>query len=290
MPLSCKMAGRVGLYVMLLLCPLSLLFAGKPKADQPFYECSYEHPASTGPCATSPVAIHAVLPEYSEEARQAQLAGEVVVALVVGKKGVPSDVHVVKSLGKGLDERAIAAVEQWKFTPGTFKGHAVAVSVTLPIYFQHCDTPGAYRIFPAPGSEFSIAEAELGKKTACRDPLLHECRGAIGVSSKTACAPELIHAPNPEYSDEARQAGVQGVVVLRLVVNERGSARDVRVVQSIAQALDEPAVAAVKQWKFVPALCNDQPIAVNASVALEFGQCKTFSVSAGPLGSQEQSY
>src|SRR5260370_22353828 len=208
---------------MLLLYPLSLLFAGKPKSDQPFYECSYEHPASAGPCATSPVAIHAVLPEYSEEARQAQLAGEVVVAMVVGKKGVPSDGHVVKSLGKGLDERAVAAVEQWKFTPGTFKGHVVAVSVSLPIYFQHCDTPGVHWMFPAPVSEFSMAETELGKKTACRDPLLHECRGAIGVSSKMACAPQLIHAPNPEYSDEARQAGVQGVVVLRLGVNDRVS-------------------------------------------------------------------
>jgi TonB family protein len=156
------MTSRIGLCFMLLLSPLSL-FAGKPKADQPFYECSYEHPASAGTCATSPVAIHTVLPEYSEEARQAQLAGEVVVALVVGKKGVPSDVHVVKSLGKGLDERAIAAVEQWRFTPGTYKGHAVAVSVTLPLDFQHCDTPGAYQLFPAPGSDFSIAEAEPGK-------------------------------------------------------------------------------------------------------------------------------
>src|SRR5260370_17049206 len=123
MSLSCKMTSRIGLSFMLLLCPLSLLFAGKPKSDQPFYECSYEHPASAGPCATSPVAIHAVLPEYSEEARQAQLAGEVVVALVVGKKGVPSDVHGVKSLGKGLDERAIPPAQPWKFTPPPFKRH-----------------------------------------------------------------------------------------------------------------------------------------------------------------------
>src|SRR5260370_42580196 len=119
MSLSCKMTSRIGLYVMLLLCPLSLLFAGKPKADQPFYECSYEHPASAGPCATSPVAIHAVLPEYSEEARQAQLAGEGGGALGVGKKGVPRRFHVVKSLGKGLSERRIAAREQWEFTPWT---------------------------------------------------------------------------------------------------------------------------------------------------------------------------
>src|SRR5260370_33690179 len=102
-------------------------------------------------------------------------------------------------------------------------------------------------MFPAPGSEFSMAEAEPGKKTACRDPLLHECRGAIGVSSKMACAPELIHAPNPEYSDEARQAGVQGLVVLRLVVNERGSAGAVWVVHSMARALDVRAVAAARQ-------------------------------------------
>jgi TonB family protein len=269
------------------------LFAADKSKDKPLYPCGDEHPASAGACATTPVATHTVLPEYTEAARQAKLAGRVVLSLVVNKKGLPSDVHVVTSLGQGLDEQAMAAVERWKFTPGTYKDHSVAVTVKVPLYFEHCgsardsspnaneDAPPTHYLFPAPGTEFSILESN--DKNLRKVTHLYDCGGSIGVSPKMACAPALIHAPNPRYTEEAKRVGLQGIVLVSLVVNQHGNVQDVHVVQSIGQPVDDEAVAAAKQWKFRPAAYDDLPVAVNAYAALEFGECRTFTVSAGPV-------
>jgi TonB family protein len=278
--------------LVLLICPPWVFSADKSK-DKPLYPCSDQHPASAGACATTPVAIHTVVPEYTEEARQAQLAGQVVLSLVISKKGLPSDIHVVTSLGKGLDEQAVAAVEQWKFAPGTYKDRSTPVTVTVPFYFRHCDNATeatraasdehseAHHLFPAPGTDFSVTDPN--DKNLRKVTHLYDCGSGIGVSPKMACAPELIHAPHPAYTEEAKQAGLQGMVLVSLVVNPRGNVQDVHVVQSIGRAVDDEAVAAAKQWKFRPALYNDLPIAVNAYAALEFGECRTFTVSAGPI-------
>jgi TonB family protein len=234
-----------------------------------------------------------VLPEYTEEARQAKVAGQVVLSLVVSKKGLPSDVHVVTSLGKGLDEQAVAAVGQWKFMSGTYKDHAVPVTVTVPVYFQHCgvtqqstsaDNEGAahaHHLFPAPGTDFSVSESN--EKNARKVTRLYDCGDGIGINPKMACTPGLIHAPDPAYTEEAQRAGLQGIVLISFTVNQRGNTEDVHVVQSIGGAVDNEAVTAAKRWKFRPALYNDLPITVNAYAALEFGECRTFTVSAAPI-------
>lgn len=272
---------------ILLLSPFQLFSADKAdkpkkyKSGEPLYPCSYEHPSSAGPCATSPLAIYEVMPEYTEEARQAKLAGEVVLSLTVGKKGLPSDIHVVKSLGKGLDEQAAAAVEQWKFTPGTYKDHAEPVIVNLSFNFQHCDAPGVHRLFPAPGTSFALTDPE--EKATRKVTHLYECGSGVGLNPKMACAPELLHAPDLLYTDEAKHAGLQGVVLLSLTVNTWGSAHNIRVIQSLGKAVDEQAIAAVRQWKFKPALYDEVPISVDTHVALEFGACRIFTVSAGAV-------
>src|SRR5262249_18612773 len=104
-----SLLSKIAFGFVFLICPLWLSAADRSK-DKPLFPCSDRHPASAGACATTPVAIHTVLPEYTEEARQAKLAGRVVLSLVVSKKGLPSDIHVVTPLGKGLDEKAVAAV------------------------------------------------------------------------------------------------------------------------------------------------------------------------------------
>ena len=283
---------RIALRCVLLFFPL-WLSAGDKSKDKPLFPCGDEHPSSSGACATTPVAIHSVLPEYTEEARQAKVAGRVLISLVVGKKGLPSDIHVVESLGKGLDEQAVAAVEQWKFSPGTYKDHSVAVTIKVPFYFEHCgsvrdpapgareDAPQTHHVFPAPGTEFSIADSN--DKNLRKVTHLYDCGSGIGVSPKMACAPELIHAPNPAYTEQAKREGLQGIVLISFEVNPRGNTEDLHVVQSIGRAVDDEAIAAARQWKFRPGTYNDLPIAVNAYAALEFGKCRTFTVSAGAV-------
>src|SRR5579862_6010322 len=70
-------------------------------------------------------------PEYSDEARLAELEGTVVVAGVVDEDGRATDLRVSQSLGLGLDEKAIQAVQQWRFKPGS-KSISVPVEFSLP--------------------------------------------------------------------------------------------------------------------------------------------------------------
>jgi len=86
-----------------------------------------------GDGVTAPKTIFAPDPEFSDEARRAKYEGTVVVTLIVDANGNPQDVHVSRSLGMGLDEKAIEDVQKWKFKPAidqkTGKGVPVMLSV-----------------------------------------------------------------------------------------------------------------------------------------------------------------
>jgi protein TonB len=85
---------------------------------------------------SQPAVIFKVDPEYSEEARKAKYSGTVMLAVIVDVEGHARDIHVVKSLGMGLDEKAIEAVEKWKFKPGMKGGTAVNVRATIEVNFR----------------------------------------------------------------------------------------------------------------------------------------------------------
>ncbi len=85
---------------------------------------------------SAPVPIYKPEPEYSEEARKAKWQGAVLLAIVVDENGVPQDVKVVRSLGLGLDQKAIEAVQKWRFKPGQKDGKAVPVSANIEVNFR----------------------------------------------------------------------------------------------------------------------------------------------------------
>ena len=86
------------------------------------------------PC--SPKSSCKVEPEYSEEARKAKFQGTVVLFVVVDENGKPRDLKVIRPLGLGLDQKAIEAVEKWKFAPGKKDGKPVAVQATIEVNFR----------------------------------------------------------------------------------------------------------------------------------------------------------
>jgi len=81
--------------------------------------------------------------------------------------------------------------------------------------------------------------------------------------------PEAITKVPPSYPDIAREAGVDGQVVVQALVGKDGKVKDTRVVKSIPM-LDAAAEAAVKQWVFKPALSNNKPVAVWVAVPVRF--------------------
>jgi periplasmic protein TonB len=85
---------------------------------------------------SAPRALFAPDPEYSEEARKAKWQGTVVLWVIVGPDGRPRDIRIQRSLGMGLDEKAIEAVRQWKFDPAKKDGQPVAVQINVEVNFR----------------------------------------------------------------------------------------------------------------------------------------------------------
>ena len=85
---------------------------------------------------SAPAVVFKVEPEYSEEARKAKWQGTVLLSIVVDEKGNPRDIKVLRSLGLGLDQKAIEAVEKWRFKPGMKDGRPVAVSANVEVNFR----------------------------------------------------------------------------------------------------------------------------------------------------------
>ena len=85
---------------------------------------------------TAPSLLYKVEPEYSEEARKAKYQGIVVLYVEVDPNGRAVNPKVVRSLGLGLDEKAIEAVRKWKFRPGYKDGKPVTVAATIEVNFR----------------------------------------------------------------------------------------------------------------------------------------------------------
>lgn len=88
--------------------------------------------------------------------------------------------------------------------------------------------------------------------------------------SAVSSAPVLIYKVEPEFSEEARRARFNGMVVLRVVIDEKGMPTRIEVVQSPGLGLEERAVASVAQWRFRPGRLNGRPVAVRATVGVSF--------------------
>jgi periplasmic protein TonB len=84
----------------------------------------------------APKVLFRVEPEFSEEARKNKMQGVVILRVIIGTDGKPHEVSVQRSLGMGLDEKAIEAVRQWRFEPGTKDGQPVPVEVSMEVSFH----------------------------------------------------------------------------------------------------------------------------------------------------------
>lgn len=85
---------------------------------------------------TAPALLFKKEPEYSEEARKAKYQGTVLLYIEVDPSGRATNIKVQRSLGLGLDEKAIEAVKQWKFKPGYKDGKPVTVAATIEVNFR----------------------------------------------------------------------------------------------------------------------------------------------------------
>jgi TonB family protein len=82
--------------------------------------------------------------------------------------------------------------------------------------------------------------------------------------------PRIIKRVDPNYSEAARKAGLEGNVILKLVVDKDGSPRNICIERSLRDDLDQNSARAVAQWRFDPATKDGEPVATWISAETSF--------------------
>jgi protein TonB len=82
--------------------------------------------------------------------------------------------------------------------------------------------------------------------------------------------PRIVSKKTPEYGKESRKAGIEGTVVLYVVIGIDGAPSDVLVYRQLTPDLDTEAVRSVRRWRFAPGMNNGQPTALPVIVEVNF--------------------
>ena len=82
--------------------------------------------------------------------------------------------------------------------------------------------------------------------------------------------PTILKKVEPLYPDVARRARIEGKVTLQAVIQTNGDVGECVVLASSNPMFNEPAIAAVKQWRYKPALQNGRPVAIYFTIVVQF--------------------
>jgi protein TonB len=83
--------------------------------------------------------------------------------------------------------------------------------------------------------------------------------------------PEKISAPQPQYTEIARKARIQGVVIVQAIIDKTGAVTSVKLLKGLPMGLDQAALDAIKRWQFKPATLSDgRPVSVYYTLTVNF--------------------
>jgi TonB family protein len=209
-----------------------------------------------------PTKIRNVSPVYPPDALAARAAGVVIIEAVVGEDGKVRDTRVLRSVPM-LDAAATEAVKQWEFTPTLLNGQAVPVVMTVTVNFTTDGVAGGLKAgsgFDAPPPPPPPPPPPGAKELS--DPAAVRVGGSIRPPAK-------ITNVNPVYPPEAKDARVQGVVILDILIGEDGRVENAKILRSIP-LLDQAAIDAVTQWVFTPTTINGEAKKVIMTATVNF--------------------
>ena len=207
--------------------------------------------------------------EQAEDNKTLRIAGIIAVLFHVGLLAITFPTLSRQVVAK-QDKPKVYVVQQVRFKPPPPKEEKKIPkkrTKKVPIPDPTPDEPEPIRIEEP--EEFEIPEVDdlvIGIPEAPPEP---EPTGPIYVTGDVQ-KPEKLSAPPPQYTEIARKARIQGVVILQSIIDEEGNVTDVQVLKGLPMGLSEAAVAAVRQWKFKPATLNDKPVAVYFNLTVNF--------------------
>jgi TonB family protein len=195
-----------------------------------------------------PEILRSVNAEFSDEARRAKYQGVCLIGLIVDAEGNPQNIHVVRALGMGLDEKAIEAIRQYKFKPAMKDGTTpVPTMITIEVDFRLYSGKKPSHISPVP----------IGAPRF--DPVPGNAGSLL-----------LINYVEPRYSHFGRKNRISGECVIGLTVDIHGMPQNVHVVTSLDPSLDQNAIEAVKKWRYTPPMINGNAAPIDGTVKVNF--------------------
>ena len=208
-----------------------------------------------------------VNPQYPPEAKSQHVQGAVVLKVNIDKQGTVYKIEPITGHPL-LAPAAIDAVKQWKYKPFLLDGTPVEVETKLTVNFTLADKPVAGSI--AGDSPGGVPPGEIGsvKSDTTGDAPQRTPSQRIRVSSGVSQG-LLVSKVSPEYPDDARAQGIQGVVLLKANIDKEGNVYKLELISG-HPLLAPAAIEAVKQWKYRPYLLNGTPIEVETQIQVNF--------------------
>jgi protein TonB len=187
----------------------------------------------------------------------------------LGKLPRPADRQLTPPVPKVVNPDPILPVEPTVIVPQL----AQLPSLNLPNYGDPAGVPGPPSSGPGTGGGIGTGTGGgvgPGKGGGVGPGEGGGIGGGIFRVGGGVSAPSIIYRVEPTYSEEARKAKYQGVVVLSAIVRKDGSIEILKVVRSLGLGLDENAIQALKQWKFRPGQRNGVPVDVALNIEVNF--------------------
>lgn len=218
--------------------------------------------------------IKRVPPDYPPLARQARIQGTVILKVRISKTGDVVNLQLISGHPM-LAPAAIEAVKQWKYKPYLLNGDPVEVETQVTVNFTLSDKPDAQGIagdkpggIPA-GAPGGIAPSSSADQSVVGTPQPHlgpplRVRVSAGVAQGL-----LVSKVSPQYPQDARDQRIQGVVVMRAIIDKEGNVANIQLISG-HPLLAPPAIESVKQWKYQPYLLNGAPVEVETQITVNF--------------------
>ena len=199
------------------------------------------------------------------EASKNGVQGKVWIHLLISETGEVESADIVSG-DPDLARAAMEAMKKWKFRPYIRDGKPVKVSTKMPFdfAFQNKITDAAVPPDPSANAPASSTEAAGTAGEGSSGSLSRKLRVSSGVAEGLK-----VHDVVPMYPIEARQAHIQGEVILQATIGKDGLIHNLRAVAG-HPILVKAAMGAVEQWRYRPYIFQGNPVEVETTVKVVF--------------------